>query len=103
MPLHIEREALSDDQQGQRIEIDFVDALIHEQVAGHAEKDQQVNARNEEIVIEQEVKAAKGGIHEDAGRDEDEAAVKLRAFAPENGEADERQKGVMKAPGPFVP
>jgi hypothetical protein len=29
--------------------------------------------------------------------------VKLRAFAPENGEADERQKGVMKAPGPFVP
>lgn len=93
VPPHVEREALSDDQQGQGVEIDLVNTLIYIQVAGHAEKDEQVNAKSEEIVVEQEVKAAKGGIHEDAGRDEDEAAVKLRALAPENGEADERAEG----------
>ncbi len=103
MPPHVEREALSGDQQGQGIEIHLVNALIHEQVEGHAEKDEQVQAREEEIMVEHVIKAGSGRVHEAAGSDEDEAAMKLRALAPKDGEADERQKGVMKIPGPFVP
>src|SRR5271166_385719 len=55
-PPHIGREALSNDQQWQRIEIRLVDALIDQQVARNAEKDQQVQARKEEIMVEQVVK-----------------------------------------------
>jgi len=90
VPPHVEREGLSDDQQGQRIEIYLVHFAIYEQVAGHAEKNQQVNTRTEEIIVEQVVEAAEGCVHEPAGRDEDQPAVKLRPLAPIDRQRHER-------------
>ena len=57
---HVHREALAKDQQRRRIDIHLMNAPIYQQIARHAESDQQVEAREEEIVVEQVVKASKG-------------------------------------------
>jgi hypothetical protein len=92
-PPHVHREALANDQQRQRKEIRLVDAPIYQQIARNAEKDQQVQAREEEIVVEQVVKAAKGRVHEPAGCDEDQPAMQLRFHAPIDGKRNAHAKG----------
>ena len=92
---HVHREALANDQQWQRIEIDLMDAPIYQQVARHAENDQQVQARIEEIIVEQVVKAAKGRVHKPAGCDEDQPAMQLWFRAPIDGQRNAHAKAIM--------
>ena len=71
---HVYREALTSDQCGQRIAIYLVHAPVHHKIAHHTECDQQVQAKVEEVMVEQEIKAANGCIHERAGSDEQKPA-----------------------------
>jgi len=91
-PPHVCREALANDQQRQRTDIHLVDAPVYQQVARNAEKDQQVQAGKEEIVVEQVVKAAKGRVREPAGCDEDQPAMQLWFRAPVDGKRNARAK-----------
>src|SRR5260221_10344434 len=77
VPPHVHREALADEQQWQGVEVYLVHAPVDHQVARHAENDQQVQARIEEIIVEDVGEAADGRVHEPAGCDEDQPAVQL--------------------------
>jgi len=84
---------LANDQQRQGIDVDLVDAPIDKQVAPNPQKDQQVQARKEEIVVEHVVKAGNGRVHESAGCDEDQPAMQLWFLAPKYGKRNTHAKG----------
>ena len=50
---HVDRKALTDDQRGQRIEIHLVYAPIYDKISHDAEYDQKVQAKIEEVMVEQ--------------------------------------------------
>src|SRR5271157_3099619 len=62
-PPQVNGEALAEDQCGQCVEIHLVDAAIDDKIARHAEYDQKIEGRIEEVVIEQICKAAKARVH----------------------------------------
>src|SRR5690242_11820557 len=70
-----------------------MDAAIYHEIARHAENDQQIQARKEEIIVEQVSKAAKGRIHQPTGCDEDQPAMQLWFRPPIDGQPNARTKG----------
>jgi hypothetical protein len=70
-----------------------MDPPIYPQVARNAENDQQVQARKEEIIVEQVGKAAKGRVQVPAGCDEDQPAMQLWFRAPIDGQRNAHAKG----------
>ena len=65
---------------------------IDDKIAPHAEQDQQIQDRKEEVVVEYELKAADGRVHEPASCDEHESAMEFRPFPPINGEPNAHAK-----------
>src|SRR3974390_268846 len=51
------REALANDQCGQRVEVHLVDATVDDKIAHHAEDDQKIEGGVEEVMVEHEPKA----------------------------------------------
>ncbi len=68
-------------------------APVDQQIAPNPEKNDQVKASKEKIVVEQVVKAAKGRVHEPAGCNEDQPAMQLRLRAPIDGQRHANAKG----------
>jgi hypothetical protein len=79
---------LDGDDWGKGVEVEFVDAAVDDAIAEHAENDEEVEDGVEEVVVEDEIEAAEGGVHEHGGADEEEAAVVVGLFAPVDGEGD---------------
>ena len=69
-----------------------MDVPVYQQVARNAEKDQQIEQRKEEILVEHVVKA-NGRVHEPAGCDKDQSAMHFLLRAPKDGKRDARAKG----------
>jgi len=70
-----------------------VDTPIYQPVAGNAEKDHQVHAKIEELMVEHVIKAGKGRAHQPTGRDEDQPAVQFWLRAPIDGQRNAHRKG----------
>ena len=89
---HVDRKALTSDQRGQRIAIHLVYAPIYDEIPRDAECDQKVQANKEEVMVEQKVKAAKGGVHEPAGSDEQEPTMEFGPFPPIDSQRNDHPK-----------
>ncbi len=57
-----------------------MDAAIYQKVTRHAENDQQVEARIEQIVVEQVVEEANGRVHGPAGCENSASAISPNCF-----------------------
>jgi len=79
---YLDDEVLGNHQQGQRNQIDLVDAPVHEKITHDAEKDDPVQTRVKEAAVEEGADAAKGCVEEHAGSNEDEAAMELGFLPP---------------------
>ena len=88
----VDGESLDDEQRGQRVEIDFVDARIDQPITQHAERDQTVYGGEEEVVVEHEIESADGSVHKLASRYEDEPPMVFRLFSPINRHPHARAK-----------
>ena len=79
-----------------------MDPPIYPQVARNAENDQQVQARKEEIIVEQVGKAAKGRVHEPAGCDEDQPAMQPSVVTPKPANGGQGKTGQREEAGDSV-
>lgn len=82
----VEGKRLENEDGGECVEIDPVNSAVNEPIARNAKQDQTIQGGIEEAVVEHEIEAAKGCVHELASGDEDQAPMVFRLFSPINRE-----------------